>query len=698
MNSDTPALNADGSLKSAKDMELDHSPSSSVAALPRPPDLLSVRPITFIEVQPGESSSKGKKRSGLDNINDISTKKKPHITTSVQTRKVAPKVKATLRPATEHLLLPQPSAAASETILGTPQAPANASTSTATESSALNVNEIVAVAKKAHKKGNVVADISTICTLVPRDDGSKHALKKSNHVKFGKLQTMFKGNHSTMRTHIARQGMSHYNVYQERQSSILQYAEVKEKSVKWSKEGLEENILQFVVETDQALNITEHASFRGLLQYQHRKSTDKDIPKHTYVTTRIIGHAAEIQKELAKKLQDAPGRVSLTFDGWTSAIMRAYLAVIVHYITDDWKLWTELLAFSELEVNNKGMCTLEVQLKNDKIAFDAKEQRSHCFSHAVNLDGEVVADEDETKDDVEVLVKEVEATIAALPPNLKGSTTIAALLLSLIIKAVISFVSLADDSDEVPNVDKDQRGYSYYRLLSEDWNHVQLITEVLHAASLVQELFSSETVPCVWRILSGYEKFIVTWQEMAKRADMYALKEAILIGVITLEKYYNKTDNSSAHIVKLYLNPCIKNEYFIAFWDSDGQVHAQTVMEAVFDKYSVKHVSLNRSSASQGTIVVPVPASRSYGSSWLATATAGRRAHEKDMVRDPRAELKQYLDEDLLSLEGGNLTGIPQWWKVNGTHFPILSSMAWDYLAIQGSSVPLLQQDDTSDV
>ncbi|KAL6304925.1 hypothetical protein BKA93DRAFT_719025, partial [Sparassis latifolia] len=32
----------------------------------------------------------------------------------------------------------------------------------------------------------------------------------------------------------------------------------------------------------------------------------------------------------------------------------AYLAVTVHYITDDWELRTELLAFSELEGSHSG--------------------------------------------------------------------------------------------------------------------------------------------------------------------------------------------------------------------------------------------------------------------------------------------------------------------------------------------------------
>jgi len=49
-----------------------------------------------------------------------------------------------------------------------------------------------------------------------------------------------------------------------------------------------------------------------------------------------------------------PGRISLTFDGWTSKTMLAYVAVMAHFITEDWQLHTELLSFSQLEGSHSG--------------------------------------------------------------------------------------------------------------------------------------------------------------------------------------------------------------------------------------------------------------------------------------------------------------------------------------------------------
>ncbi|KAG2339944.1 hypothetical protein BDR05DRAFT_837668, partial [Suillus weaverae] len=63
------------------------------------------------------------------------------------------------------------------------------------------------------------------------------------------------------------------------------------------------------------------------------KTKDTDIPHWTKITTCVLECANEIQKDLAKELQESPGRVSLTFDGWTSKIMTSYFAVTGHWLT-----------------------------------------------------------------------------------------------------------------------------------------------------------------------------------------------------------------------------------------------------------------------------------------------------------------------------------------------------------------------------
>ena len=111
------------------------------------------------------------------------------------------------------------------------------------------------------------------------------------------------------------------------------------------------------------------------MMYQSKRDAScarpKDIPGRTTMMTLVKERARVIEEELAKHLkvsagcysnmmlliyvsQDVPGRVSLTFDSWTSAIMTTYIAVMVHYIDEQWQLVTELLSFAELPGSHSG--------------------------------------------------------------------------------------------------------------------------------------------------------------------------------------------------------------------------------------------------------------------------------------------------------------------------------------------------------
>jgi hypothetical protein len=97
-----------------------------------------------------------------------------------------------------------------------------------------------------------------------------------------------------------------------------------------------------------------------LYQDASRKCKESDIVHRDKLTDIVKDRAAQIEAELSKLLQEAPGKISFTFDGWTSAIMRAYIAVTTHYINDDWELKSELLAFEELEGSHTGENLAEV--------------------------------------------------------------------------------------------------------------------------------------------------------------------------------------------------------------------------------------------------------------------------------------------------------------------------------------------------
>ena len=88
--------------------------------------------------------------------------------------------------------------------------------------------------------------------------------------------------------------------------------------------------------------------------------SEKDIPHRTKIHEEIIvrAHAAEIK--VCKALANIKGKVSFTFDTWTSDAQDAYLSVTGHYITapegrpQEWELRSEQLAFTHFEGNHSG--------------------------------------------------------------------------------------------------------------------------------------------------------------------------------------------------------------------------------------------------------------------------------------------------------------------------------------------------------
>jgi len=67
-----------------------------------------------------------------------------------------------------------------------------------------------------------------------------------------------------------------------------------------------------------------------------------------------------IYERLCHGFQDLPGKVSFTFDTWTSEAGDPYLSVTGHYIEsaesnpNDWELKSEQLGFTHIEGNHSG--------------------------------------------------------------------------------------------------------------------------------------------------------------------------------------------------------------------------------------------------------------------------------------------------------------------------------------------------------
>jgi regulator of sigma D len=116
---------------------------------------------------------------------------------------------------------------------------------------------------------------------------------------------------------------------------------------------------------------------------------------------------------------------------------------------------------------------------------------------------------------------------------------------------MVKFTNNVDDADEVPNVDAKQPKYRSYKFTDTEWQMLVLIKKVLQVAADIQEEFSAEYYPTVWRIFPLYEQFLAKWRQYANDPDMSEFWPALEAAIESVQKYYNKSDNSPVNIVSL---------------------------------------------------------------------------------------------------------------------------------------------------
>ncbi|KAJ7438162.1 ribonuclease H-like domain-containing protein [Mycena latifolia] len=228
-------------------------------------------------------------------------------------------------------------------------------------------------------------------------------------------------------------------------------------------------------------------------------------------------------------------------------------------------------------------------------------------------------------------------------------------------KAIHLFVSLADDSDEVPDLSKD-KSYRAFTLLKSEWKKIHKIHEALREPAVVTQTFSSERTPTVWRILPTLEFLIKRWETMATNPDFVELEGALGEGVKSLKKWFHRTDTtSSAYFICLVLNPTIKDVYFRTRWSSEVYKKGMAALEAAFDQYyaASEADASSKSDATAPTIATP-PALHRYGSSFLLDAVHSVQEAERANAQ-PRDELNGYLSTPLEVTDN-----ILHWWGVRG--------------------------------
>jgi hypothetical protein len=97
--------------------------------------------------------------------------------------------------------------------------------------------------------------------------------------------------------------------------------------------------------------------------------SERDIPHRSKIQEGILRRAGMAEESVRKALSNIKGKVSFTFDTWTSGAQDPYLSVTGHYITapdahpEEWELKSVQLAFTHFEGNHSGANMADVLMR-----------------------------------------------------------------------------------------------------------------------------------------------------------------------------------------------------------------------------------------------------------------------------------------------------------------------------------------------
>ncbi|KAF5371935.1 hypothetical protein D9757_011488 [Collybiopsis confluens] len=194
-------------------------------------------------------------------------------------------------------------------------------------------------------------------------------------------QAFFTGSVTTLRRHISRH-KDHFIMYRDqcakrdiplhpaalpstseesisRQSTLDSVVTYSPRLPEFSTAGL----LDYCVELVVAFRLVDTSPFRQLLQFSRGPSLkDKDIPSSAVLRKEVLQRANLAIEKIKQAIASAPGKVSFTFDSWTSDNGDPYLSVTGHYIAsgpmdrpNNWSLKCEQLAFEPFHGHHSGV-------------------------------------------------------------------------------------------------------------------------------------------------------------------------------------------------------------------------------------------------------------------------------------------------------------------------------------------------------
>ncbi|KAI1782028.1 hypothetical protein LXA43DRAFT_907023 [Ganoderma leucocontextum] len=238
--------------------------------------------------------------------------------------------------------------------------------------------------------------------------------------------------------------------------------------------------------------------------------------------------------------------------------------------------------------------------------------------------------------------------------------------------------------------------WNAFRLEQEDWARVKLCIDILEDADKYHQVFSSDKVPTLHRVIPAMESLCTRWEKKLADPKYTIFHPALRNSLDKLNKYYTKLDNSDAYVLSMLLHPYYKLRYIEKKWGGEAEqqaeiaagnadatnwtAHAHDVVNKAMASYWPKRLGQMAAAGSDSAVQTGASAASSSlsdpkdkNSSDSDSDDDFDRERTRFINSDPtngwKQELRAYLDDPALDVKKDCDT--VEWWSVR---LPLSSS------------------------
>ncbi|KAG2065559.1 hypothetical protein BDR04DRAFT_963054, partial [Suillus decipiens] len=117
--------------------------------------------------------------------------------------------------------------------------------------------------------------------------------------------------------------------------------------------------------------------------------------------------------------------------------------------------------------------------------------------------------------------------------------------------------------------------WSAFTIGTADWECVNAARDIISDANYIQQYFSSELQPTLWRVIPAIEELQAAWEAKHEDPKYTLFKPAIVQGLEKVNKYYRRFDEKPVYVLALVLHPYYNLDYIKMAWGGPEEQEAE---------------------------------------------------------------------------------------------------------------------------